>query len=84
MKDAMDIHEIMLEIGKKAKAAAAELAFADPEAKAAALMAAADAVWARRAEIIAANEKDMVYGREKNLSPAMLDRLMLDDRIRVS
>ncbi|MEQ9038930.1 MAG: glutamate-5-semialdehyde dehydrogenase [Silicimonas sp.] len=79
MKDATDIHEIMKEIGLKAKSAAAELAFADPAAKAAALNAAADAVWARRAEIIAANAKDMDFGREKDLSPAMLDRLMLDE-----
>jgi glutamate-5-semialdehyde dehydrogenase len=79
MKDATDIHEIMREIGRKAKAAAADLAFADPAAKAEALAAAADAVWAHRAEIISANEKDMAYGREKGLSPAMLDRLMLDE-----
>lgn len=79
MKDSADIHEIMGEIGVKAKAAAAELAFADPKAKAAALNAAADAVWARRDEIISANAKDMEYGREKGLSSAMLDRLMLDE-----
>jgi len=43
---------------------------------------AADAVWAQRENIIAANAKDMDYGREKGLSAAMLDRLMLDeDRI---
>ena len=79
MKDALDIAEIMKEIGAKAKAAAAELAFADPAAKAAALTAAADAVWNARAAIIAANEKDMAFGREKGLSAAMLDRLMLDE-----
>ena len=79
MRDATEIHEIMKEIGLKAKSAAAELAFADPAAKAAALNAAADAVWARRAEIVSANAKDMDYGREKDLSPAMLDRLMLDE-----
>jgi glutamate-5-semialdehyde dehydrogenase len=79
MKDALDIAEIMKEIGAKAKAAAAELAFADPSAKAAALSAAADAVWNARGEIIAANEKDMAFGREKGLSAAMLDRLMLDE-----
>jgi hypothetical protein len=28
---------------------------------------------------VAANAKDMVYGQDKGLSPAMLDRLMLDD-----
>ena len=79
MKDALDIAEIMKEIGAKAKAAAAKLAFADPAAKSAALNAAADAVWSARAEIIAANEKDMVFGREKGLSAAMLDRLLLDE-----
>ena len=79
MKDALDIAEIMKEIGAKAKAAAAELAFADPSAKAAALSAAADAVWNARGEIIAANERDMAFGREKGLSAAMLDRLMLDE-----
>ncbi len=31
------------------------------------------------AEILAANEKDLAAGREKNLSAAMLDRLRLDD-----
>ena len=82
MKDAMDIHEIMKEIGAKAKAAAAELAFAPPAAKAAALTAAAEVVWDRRDDIIAANAKDMEFGREKGLSAAMMDRLMLDeDRI---
>ena len=60
-------------------AAAAELAFAHPSAKAAALSAAADAVWNARGEIIAANERDMAFGREKGLSAAMLDRLMLDE-----
>jgi len=80
MKDLTDnIPALMAEIGTRAKAAAAELAFAAPEAKTAALNAAADAVWARRAEIIAANEKDMDFGRDKGLSPAMMDRLMLDE-----
>ena len=79
MKDGMDIHEIMQEIGQKAKAAARELAFATHDAKRAALLAAADAVWSRRDEIIAANAKDMIFAREKGLSDAMLDRLKLDD-----
>ncbi len=79
MKDALDIVEIMKEIGVRATAAAAVLAFAPADAKEAALIAAADAVWARRTEIIAANAQDMEFGREKGLSDAMLDRLMLDE-----
>ncbi len=82
MKDIADIPALMAQIGADAKAASAELAFAPPEAKRAALEAAADAVWSRRAEIIEANKKDLEFGRDKGLSDAMMDRLMLDeDRI---
>ncbi len=82
MKDATDIHTMMIELGARAKAAAAELGFASAERKHAALIGAADAVWKNRAEIIEANAKDLEFGREKGLSPAMMDRLMLDeDRI---
>ncbi len=79
MKDITDIPAVMTEIGQAAKAAAAELAFASAESKRAALIAAAEHVWASRAEIIAANAKDLDYGRDKGLSPAMMDRLMLDE-----
>ncbi|MDV7141742.1 glutamate-5-semialdehyde dehydrogenase [Tropicimonas sp. TH_r6] len=83
MTEQTDISALMAEIGAKARAASAELAFATGERKHAALIAAADAVWARRAEIIEANAKDLDFGREKGLSAAMMDRLMLDEgRIR--
>ncbi len=78
MKDTGDIPALMEAIGARARAAAADLAFAAPDAKARALNAAADVVEARQGDIIAANAKDMNYGRDKGLSPAMLDRLMLD------
>ncbi len=80
MKDTDDIHQMMAEIGRRARAAAAELAVADAATRRAALEAAADAVWARRAEIIEANRRDMDFGREKGLTSAMMDRLMLDER----
>ncbi len=83
MNDVTDIAAMMAEIGANARAASLELAHASAERKHAALIGAADAVWNQRARIIAANAMDMDYGREKGLSPAMLDRLMLDeDRIR--
>ena len=79
----MDVKATLKQIGIKAKAAAAELGFATAERKYAALIGAAEYVWAARAEIIEANALDMDYGRNKGLSAAMLDRLMLDDgRIR--
>ncbi|MCE8508379.1 glutamate-5-semialdehyde dehydrogenase [Ruegeria pomeroyi] len=79
MKDIADISATMTDLGKRARAAAAQLAFASAEAKRAALISAADAVWARRGEIIAANARDLEFGRDKGLSPAMMDRLMLDE-----
>ncbi|NOE25970.1 glutamate-5-semialdehyde dehydrogenase [Ruegeria sp. HKCCD6157] len=79
MKDFDSIPALMADLGKRAKAASRDLAFANPERKHAALIAAADAVWANRAKIIEANRKDLEFGREKGLSPAMMDRLMLDE-----
>ena len=82
MKDIENIPHLMKDLGARAKAAATELALTTAEAKTAALRAAADAVWTQRAGIIAANMQDMDYGRNKGLSEAMMDRLMLDeDRI---
>ncbi len=83
MKDTQDILAIMADIGARAKAAAAELAFATAERKHVALIGVAEAVWTRRAEIIEANARDLDFGRDKGLSDAMMDRLMLDEtRIR--
>ncbi|MFT5870530.1 MAG: glutamate-5-semialdehyde dehydrogenase [Paracoccaceae bacterium] len=78
MKDLTDIAGLMVDMGVRAKAASAELAFAPSEAKEQALNVAADAVLARIDEIIAANGKDMEFGVAKGLSDAMMDRLMLD------
>ncbi|MEM8632165.1 MAG: glutamate-5-semialdehyde dehydrogenase [Pseudomonadota bacterium] len=78
MKDLDDIHAVMVDIGRRAKTASEELAFAPTAAKTAALHAAAEAIRARQDEIIAANAKDMEFGRERGLSGAMMDRLMLD------
>ncbi len=75
--------DVMRAIGGRAKAAAAELACASQERKYAALIGASAAIWARRQEILDGNYIDMAYAEEKGLSPAMLDRLRLDEnRIR--
>ncbi|MBY6165992.1 glutamate-5-semialdehyde dehydrogenase [Pseudooceanicola nitratireducens] len=83
MKDLDDIPAVMKQLGENARKAAAELAFASPDRKHAALIGAADAVWKNRDDIIAANAEDLVFGENKGLSKAMMDRLMLDEtRIR--
>jgi glutamate-5-semialdehyde dehydrogenase len=71
--------DLMTEIGSAARAAAAELAYASSERKYAALVSAAHFVWEERNAILDANSEDMAYGEAKGLSPAMLDRLRLDD-----
>lgn len=74
--------DLMNTMGAAAKAAAEVLAMSPAAQRREALEAAAEAVIARQDEIIAANAKDMEFGRNKGLSAAMLDRLMLDeDRI---
>lgn len=79
MKDIENIPALMADIGIRAKTAAQTLATASAERKHAALIGAAESVWSRRAEIIEANAKDLEFGRSKGLSPAMMDRLMLDE-----
>ena len=83
MNERADIPTLLARMGAAAKAAAADLAFAPPAAKDAALLAAADAVRDRRAALAAANAEDMEYGAAQGLSPAMVDRRRLDEaRIR--
>ncbi len=72
-----DLQQQMTALGQAARAAAADLALADPETKNRALRAAAAAIRARAAEIAAANAEDMAGGREKGLTAALLDRLEL-------
>ena len=79
MKDGADIAGLMAGIGARARAAAAELAFAGPGAKRAALEAAADAVMARSDAILAANAQDTEGAAARGLNAAMTDRLRLDD-----
>jgi len=79
MKDTDDIPALMAEIGARARAAASELATVSADAKRAALEAAADAVWQARADILEANARDLAAARDKGLSPAMTDRLALDE-----
>ncbi len=71
--------DLMTDIGTKARAAAAELACASSERKAAALIAAADAVWRRRQEILDANVLDLDAADQRGITPAMRDRLRLDE-----
>jgi glutamate-5-semialdehyde dehydrogenase len=67
-------------MGEAARAAAAELALAPTVAKIAALRAAAAAIRARRNAILVANRQDLELCRANQLSAALTDRSLLDDK----
>ncbi|WP_424179897.1 glutamate-5-semialdehyde dehydrogenase [Yoonia sp. TsM2_T14_4] len=78
-----DIQTLMAKIGADARAAAIVLATTGSERKHAALIGAADAICDNVMQILDANAEDQVYGAQKGLSPAMMDRLVLTEpRIR--
>lgn len=66
--------------GKKAKEASRVLAVASTKTKDEALAAMSSGLKARAGEILAANSRDMQAAREKGLSGALLDRLLLTER----
>lgn len=73
-----DIAREVLSMGRQARAAAHALTKLSTEEKNAILLAMADALVAREAEILAANALDLAAAAEAGLSSAMQDRLRLD------
>ncbi|HHW1955728.1 TPA: glutamate-5-semialdehyde dehydrogenase [Pseudomonas aeruginosa] len=69
--------DYMSRLGRDARAASRLLARAATAQKNRALLGAADALDAARAELSHANEQDLAAGRANGLEPAMLDRLAL-------
>jgi len=67
------------EKGKAAKAASKKLAFLPTETKNKALIGLADAVKARKKEILSANSQDYKDAEASGMSAVMLDRLMLNE-----
>ena len=74
----MDLQAQILDFGKRARAAARQLARLDPATKNAGLRAMADELVASQADILAANERDLAQAQTSGLSAAMLDRLTLN------
>jgi len=73
------IKTMMTEIGVRAKNAAHDLAMATTEAKNKALISAAKYIRNNKQLLLAANAKDMKAAKEKAISTALLDRLLLND-----
>jgi glutamate-5-semialdehyde dehydrogenase len=79
----MSATELIAELATTARKAARTLSTATGAERKAALEAIAQAIESRSAEILAANEADMVNARAENMHPQMQDRLLLNaDRIK--
>ena len=76
----MSIQSMIEKMAKDAKAASRALRNAQREKKDAALTLMASRLGERKKDIQKENQKDLELAREKGLSPAMIDRLTLDDK----
>jgi glutamate-5-semialdehyde dehydrogenase len=73
------LEALMLHMGKRARAAAQPLMLASAQTKFAALTGMSQAIIRNMDTILAANAIDMANGHEAGLTPAILDRLRLDE-----
>jgi len=79
----MSTQQLISQLADSARAAGKTLSVSTGEQRKSALNTIADAIEARSAEILAANEKDMQAGRTAGLNSSLLDRLLLTpDRIK--
>ncbi|QTN97700.1 glutamate-5-semialdehyde dehydrogenase [Brucella sp. 458] len=74
-----DIAQVMAEVGRKAKAAAAPLSIATSEQKNKALNAAGDAILEARADILEANRLDLANAEKNGMAASFVDRLTLNE-----
>ncbi len=74
-----DSAKLITDMGQKARAAFTMLAGVSDAQKSAALTAAARHLRASQTAVLAANQRDMESARDRGLSDAMLDRLMIDE-----
>jgi glutamate-5-semialdehyde dehydrogenase len=65
---------------KAAKTAAIQLAAIETDLKNKALQAIANEIWAHKAKILEANEKDLDFSRQNNLAEPLLKRLKFDEK----
>ena len=76
----MSVSEMVLDLGKRARAASRGLALLSTDEKNRCLIAMAEALEAQKDAIKAANEKDLAAAPGYGLSAAMMDRLKLDEK----
>lgn len=79
MNVSMNVEDYMVDLGRRARAAAGAIARASGSQRSEALLAIAEALKADSEAIAAANALDLAAGEEAGLEAPLLDRLRLDD-----
>ncbi|HVZ99693.1 MAG TPA: glutamate-5-semialdehyde dehydrogenase [Caulobacterales bacterium] len=77
---ALSLEATMLELGRRARAAAAALRDLSPKQRTAALRAMAKHLRASAPAILVANAEDVMCGQQQGLADSFIDRLKLDDK----
>ncbi|ESQ85864.1 gamma-glutamyl phosphate reductase [Asticcacaulis sp. AC466] len=77
-QSAVSLTDLMTAMASKAKAGAEALRLAGPEVRTKAILEAARSIRSREAQILAANAKDQQFARDKGLTDAMIERLILN------
>ena len=72
------LEQLMTGMAEKARLGAEALRLATPETRTKAILEAARAIRAREADILAANARDQQFARDKGLTDAMIERLILN------
>ncbi|HEX7800673.1 MAG TPA: glutamate-5-semialdehyde dehydrogenase [Asticcacaulis sp.] len=72
------LEQLMTGMAEKARLGAEALRLATPETRTKAILEAARAIRAREADILAANARDKQFARDKGLTDAMIERLILN------
>jgi glutamate-5-semialdehyde dehydrogenase len=72
------LEHLMTGMAEKARLGAEALRLATPETRTKVILEAAKAIRAREADILAANAKDQQFARDKGLTDAMIERLILN------
>ncbi len=74
----LSLEQLMTDMAAKARAGAEALRLAGPDVRTQAILEAAKAIRAREAQILAANAQDQQFAKDKGLTDAMIERLILN------
>jgi len=77
-QNAVSLNDLMTSMARKAKLGAEALRLAGPEVRTRAILEAAKSIRQREAQILAANAQDQQFARDKGLTDAMIERLILN------